>query len=451
MKKSDIFLMALKNLKDRMTRTKLTVTGVVIGTCAIVIMMSIGIGIDKMMTRQYEQNSNLQKITVFAPGGDYYVEDEEKNNSNLPFDDSTVENFKKISPHIKTVVPSILLQGSAKITRGRYTFSGDIIATDLSAMEGVGYELKSGSFSDIDKASTVFFGSQGAANFYDNQGNPARYKYDSKGDIVQSDVNLMSDSFTLSPCIPENDDGSSIVSESDLRKSRLKTAGILKDNYSIDGSSGYSAYIDISLAKQLLLQYQKLNKNHEEFKYSKMTVLVDNMKNVQTVKKALEDYGYNCYSDDEDLEYAKKQMLVVQLVLGAIGAISMFVAAFGISNTMVMSVYERTKEIGVMKVLGCELKDIKAIFLYEAGCIGLIGGAIGLAVSYIVSLIANLIARQIVLSQSGGEDIYVCVSSIPVWLAAAGIAFSVLIGIIAGLSPAKRAVKTSALSAIHNE
>ena len=89
-------------------------------------------------------------------------------------------------------------------------------------------------------------------------------------------------------------------------------------------------------------------------------------------------------------------MMVVQLVLGAIGAISMFVAAFGISNTMVMSVYERTKEIGIMKVLGCDIKDIKSLFLYEAGTIGFMGGTIGIIISYIISITANLIARAVV-------------------------------------------------------
>lgn len=88
-------------------------------------------------------------------------------------------------------------------------------------------------------------------------------------------------------------------------------------------------------------------------------------------------------------------MRVVQLILGAIGAVSMFVAAFGISNTMVMSVFERTKEIGIMKVLGCDIKDIKDMFLYEAGIIGLFGGTIGIIISYIISIIANLVAKKV--------------------------------------------------------
>lgn len=176
------------------------------------------------------------------------------------------------------------------------------------------------------------------------------------------------------------------------------------------------------------------------------------MKNVDFVKSQLTAAGFTSTASDDELDYVKKVMAVVQLVLGAIGAISMFVAMFGISNTMVMSVYERTKEIGIMKVLGCDLKDIKAVFLYEAGTIGLLGGGIGLGISYTISIIANLVARLVVDRVAGGEiDFTVCVSSIPPWLAIAGIVFSVGVGVIAGLSPAKKSVKVSALTAIHNE
>ena len=119
---------------------------------------------------------------------------------------------------------------------------------------------------------------------------------------------------------------------------------------------------------------------------------------------------------------------------------------------MVMSVFERTKEIGIMKVLGCDIKDIKDMFLYEAGIIGLFGGTIGIIISYIISIIANLVAKKVMsgmIDTSMGAKI--CVSSIPLWLAVLGIAFSVGVGVLAGLSPANKSVKVSALTAIHNE
>ena len=70
MKKSDLFAMAWENLRNRKTRTRLTIAGVVVGTCAIIIMVSIGVGIDKMITSQYQSDSTLNKITVY-PMGDY--------------------------------------------------------------------------------------------------------------------------------------------------------------------------------------------------------------------------------------------------------------------------------------------------------------------------------------------------------------------------------------------
>ncbi len=72
---------------------------------------------------------------------------------------------------------------------------------------------------------------------------------------------------------------------------------------------------------------------------------------------------------------------IIQAVLGGIGAISLLVAAIGITNTMVMSIYERTKEIGVMKVIGASLRDIKRLFLFESALIGLLGGILGIIFS----------------------------------------------------------------------
>ena len=167
------------------------------------------------------------------------------------------------------------------------------------------------------------------------------------------------------------------------------------------------------------------------------------MENVADVQQQIVDMGYYAYSNAEWVEQMEGQYAMVQAVLGGIGAVSLFVAAIGIANTMMMSIYERTKEIGIMKVLGCSLGRIRDLFLMEAGFIGLSGGAVGLLLSYGISAIINTLVGE-----SSG---YSQLSYIPLWLSGVAIVFAVLIGMLAGLMPALRAMKLSALSALRNE
>ena len=137
---------------------------------------------------------------------------------------------------------------------------------------------------------------------------------------------------------------------------------------------------------------------------------------------------------------------MVQAALGGIGAVSLFVAAIGIANTMMMSIYERTKEIGVLKVLGCAMKNIRSMFLIEAGFIGFAGGIIGVILSFIVSFLINRFLAAMFLYGMEGK-----LSVIPLWLALPSVFFAVLIGMAAGFFPAVRAMKLSPLAAIRNE
>ena len=113
------------------------------------------------------------------------------------------------------------------------------------------------------------------------------------------------------------------------------------------------------------------------------------MDHVIEVQKAISNMGYEANSQMEWLEQSKQQSNMIQAALGGIGAVSLLVAAIGIANTMMMSIYERTKEIGVLKVLGCSLATIRNMFLIEAGFIGFMGGLIGLALSFMVSVLIN--------------------------------------------------------------
>ena len=145
-------------------------------------------------------------------------------------------------------------------------------------------------------------------------------------------------------------------------------------------------------------------------------------------------------------------------MLGGLGAISLFVAALGITNTMIMSISERTKEIGIMKSLGCYVRDIRAMFLLEAGAIGLIGGLVGCVVSLIASIGMNLISAGSQNSIASLQDALAALSAtgsrisvIPPWLGAFAIMFSVFIGLGSGYYPANKAVGIPAIEAIKQD
>ena len=221
---------------------------------------------------------------------------------------------------------------------------------------------------------------------------------------------------------------------------------------------GYQIYTDIDLLKTQLKKIYRKNpipgqptnkkgKPYNYFVYNMIYVNVDDMEHVTEVQKAITDMGYEAYSSMQWLEQAQQQTDMIQAVLGGIGAVSLFVAAIGIANTMMMSIYERTKEIGVIKVLGCDLRTIRNMFLLESGFIGFMGGVIGVAISYGIGFIMNhfLGIGQIMTGQAGN------ISRIPLWLAAAAVVFAIFVGMAAGFFPSLRAMHLSPLAAIRNE
>lgn len=443
MKESDIFAMALKNLKGRRSRTKLTIIGVVIGTCAIVIMISIGAGINNMLTQEYKSSSTATRISIYA-NTDSNADEADK----MPLNDSAVSYFESMD-HVETVLPVINMSDYVSITRGKYTYNGDsVMAVDFDTLEKLGVQVENGTLKRQSDPYTVYVGSTAVTNFADKQGNSVECEYDDNFNLVSCEIDPLKDTFYLAPAVldAENQTASSSATH------KLRVAGVLSGSGSSGLDSIGSIFIDIRAAEKIIREYNAINnKPNKPVEYSEVFVYTDKIDNVKSVQSNLNAVGLSTYSNQDDQEYIKKIMTVVQVVLGAIGAVSMFVAAFGISNTMIMAVYERTKEIGVMKVIGCDISDIKTVFLCEAGLIGFIGGVIGVFISIIVSLIANAVAGAVLSSTLSDMSIRVTVSSVPLWLVVLGIGFSVLVGVISGVSPANRAVKVSALKAIHNE
>ena len=217
--------------------------------------------------------------------------------------------------------------------------------------------------------------------------------------------------------------------------------------------------MDIEDMRELL---NKLNgTQNTKFDYSEIYVKAETIDDVVSVEEEIKNAGYNTYSMQSVREELAKQARQIELMLGGLGAISLLVAAIGITNTMTMSVSERTKEIGIMKALGCYVKDIRLLFLMEAGSIGLIGGVLGLLFSFLVSIGINLYSfgalggggitgEALLQAMFGGEGV-ARISVITPGLVLFALVFSLFVGVFSGYHPANKAVKVSALEAIRNE
>lgn len=449
MKWKDMIAMAFGNLFKRKVRTLLTVSGVVIGTCAIVVMLSFGIGMKQSMETMMENMGDLTVINIYA---------ESKGKDSVALDDKTLEKIKAFE-HVVALTPVYQLDmSSVTIKSGKYNYVGMIYGVNMDSLKDLEYHAEAGELpgKEPDKA-TILFGKDAAYDFMDSHkknNNMVNPTPDKNGNLPKPFVDPLAAKLEVTVNLPEN-------STAKVKPTKLNCIGTLKEDRGKNPYPSHCVFMDVALAKELKAKYDKLNNVKPDKNmpngYQNACVKVDSVQAVPDVEKAIKDMGFTTYSMDSMRKPLEQQMNTVQMILGGLGAISLLVAALSITNTMIMSIYERTREIGIMKVLGCVIGNIRTMFLMESGAIGFMGGAVGIVLSYAISFVINSIAAQ---SMQGGDaggggggflTTGSSISIIPVWLALGGLVFATLIGLLSGLQPANRAVKISALTAIKQE
>jgi len=476
MKISDILKMGFRNLLRRKTRTFLTVIGVVVGAAAIVIMLSLGIGMNENLQKSIESMGDLTIIEVYEwawrPSGE---DNNEYMNAQNVLDDALLEKIKTWDG-VLAVSPYFDYWNISMFAGKKYeSVQSNITGVDSSFLPYMKLSVSDGYMPGPNDENWILFGSRRARMFVKDMNKMRQKDWDEiwnadlslppKINILKEGINLkvQSNDWWQNPSTGEWEPR---PTKGKAKQYKFEKIGIIEYEENMYGwdENQYNVFVDYRVVVELLKEYEKMAKvkarDSQVGKYGWIRIKVKDLKTTEIIQKKLMDeegimlnYGLSDIRDE-----MQKNQSAVQLILGGIGAISLLVAAIGIANTMFMSIYERTKEIGVMKVLGCPLSGISSMFLFEASIIGFLGGVVGtgfsLAGSYALN---NVEALKKALGNMSGSGYYYTnaeqgnISLIPIWLIGLAVVFATVIGLVSGYLPARRATKISALEAIRNE
>ena len=430
MKISDLFRLAFLNLYRRLSRSLLTVTGVVIGTACIVVMIAIGTTNLNEFNEMFE-NIDLNKIEVMEGMAS------ESGIGRQELNDTVVEAFARIE-NVESVVPvkRITMHGEAEKYHADYL---NVMAVPREAVSAMA-ELEEGRyFSESSNMPELVMGLGAAQYFMQSEEDYRNGDYEGPSLdwlAIQIELYLGSAYQRDNPEIPSS------------RKYFANVVGIIKDEN--ENYHNMDVYMSLETAKAILQENYKLaNKiNLDANTYDYVYVYTESVDDIVGILEILREYGFDADSDIKHIEEMKKQQRSQQGQLAAIGFISLLVSAIGIANTMMTSILERKKEIGVMKVIGVAIGKIRLIYLIESALIGLMGGILGVVLGHLLAyLMSTGTDTTMLLGMRFGSGVKLV---IPIWLDLAAVGVAVAVGMTAGVFPARRATKMSAIEAIRS-
>lgn len=182
--------------------------------------------------------------------------------------------------------------------------------------------------------------------------------------------------------------------------------------------------------------------------YPRVTLDLDPNVAYEPIRDSIKAMGYRTFSFVDEFNEMRKFFRYFNLGLSMVGIIALITASLGIVNTMVMSILERKREIGVLKSLGADDSDIRRMFLIESGLIGTIGATVGIVFGWIITRVATAIAHSFMAKE--GVPLFE-LFAFPLWLLAGAIGFGLLVSLGAGLYPASRAARVDPVQALRQD
>ena len=461
----DTLDLAVRNLKQSKLRTGLTTLGVSIGSASLAGMVSLGVGLQDQFVGRFTKSGMFDSINVlpgsvgqitFGPGrggrgparrpfGRNAAAAAAQAQSQSPsgeVKEITDETLKELAalPNVREAYPGLRLPVEVK-------FGGD---SEFNTATGVPMSVKNeGAFQSIPHGR--FFADENEAACLLSLDLAKRMNDANPAGLIGKELMLnyasSSGSGQAAPGMPAG------VTRGE---SKCTIVGIIERETGPFAAAGGVSPLMIPLPKAREIfhaspqaaQMLARDPTRTSRPYPSAVVKVKSPQATQDVEEQIKKLGLSAFSLNDALEGAKRAFIILDIVLSLIGSIALAVSSLGIMNTMVMSILERTREIGIMKAIGGSDGDIRRIFLIEASAIGFLGGAAGIVLGWSVGRIINIGANVYIERQGGTAG---NLFSLPWWLIAGAIGFSIAVSLMAGLYPAARAAKLDPIKALRHD
>lgn len=413
----DCFNTALHAVSSNKLRSGLTMLGILIGVAAVISMVSLTRAEQTMMTESFESlGANLIYVmpgassTMFGMGGPLGTA------QTLTLEDAEAISDSRNAPSVAMVAP--VIETSAQVVAGGENLGARIAAVTPEYQYVNNLVLAEGSF--ITKPD-----------------------YTGRSRVVVLGSQLAQELFGLR---------SPINQTVRLDGRQFKVIGVLESKGGAFGLEDLMAYAPLSTVQSTLTVQRTSSTGHtiqaisvqarsEETIDSAKAEITDILRQRHHIREG-EDDDFTVMSMDAMSGIADQMYGMIELVLGAIAGISLLVGGIGIMNIMLVSVTERTREIGLRKAVGAKRRDILTQFLTESATLSLCGGAIGLALGWIVVKLASAISANLG---------FPFPAMIPGDVIAVALGVSIFVGLASGLYPAVRAARLDPIEALRHE
>ena len=465
MKSYDLVELAGRNLREAKLRNSLTTLGIGVGVASLVAMLSLGVGLQKLATRQLGRSGLFDSIVVTSRqdfrGGDRRPQQEANQTIAKPLDDAARKSFAQI-PHVAEVYPDIRIVGEF-----RFALPGKSEETHFGMTAGIPASARG---SDVfDDAQGKFFSGPNVPEAIivtdfarELLGLPPERQSDEKLTPEQAQQ-LLGHEILLryaerqanDKAAPQMAEGSSDQTNFSVvrKEQKLKIIGIVStEPYGAMRGNRGRVFLPMEFAESLnMIQPADLRlvmRPTQGKSYVALFVRVNRSSQVAGVEDAIKKDGFFTFSILDASKNITRFFTILDLFLGIFGSLALAVASLSIINTLVMAILERRREIGIMKAIGASNGDVKSIFFYEAGTMGLLGGSLGVLLGWLIGRVINIGANIYMERQQLKPENFWYV---PWWLVAAAIGFSIVVSLLAGLYPAARAAKLDPVQALRHE